>query len=143
MWSAGVVLFILLGGYPPFWSENEPALFEQIRRGKFSFEDPVWDVISHSAKDLISKLLVVHPSQRLTAVQCLEHPWVTAGSVPSNPLTAARNKMQALSMRAPGFAAAMAAAEALGEEAVASGVVGAGVAVGNEMVQVPLAAGGQ
>jgi hypothetical protein len=47
MWSAGVVLFILLGGYPPFWSENEPALFEQIRRGKFSFDDPVWDVISH------------------------------------------------------------------------------------------------
>jgi serine/threonine protein kinase len=47
MWSAGVVLFILLGGYPPFWSENEPALFEQIRRGKYSFDDPVWDVISH------------------------------------------------------------------------------------------------
>lgn len=47
MWSSGVVLFILLGGYPPFWSENEPALFEQIRRGKFSFDDPVWDVISH------------------------------------------------------------------------------------------------
>jgi len=47
MWSAGVVLFILLGGYPPFWNENEPALFEQIRRGQYSFDDPVWDVISH------------------------------------------------------------------------------------------------
>jgi hypothetical protein len=47
MWSAGVVLFILLGGYPPFWSESEPALFESIRRGAFSFDDPVWDVISH------------------------------------------------------------------------------------------------
>lgn len=69
-----------------------------------------------SAKDLISKLLVVHPGQRLTASQCLAHPWVTAGEVPSNPLTAARNKMQALSMKAPGFAAAMAAVEALGEE---------------------------
>jgi serine/threonine protein kinase len=46
MWSAGVVLFILLGGYPPFWSESEPALFEQIRRGKYSFDDPVWDVVS-------------------------------------------------------------------------------------------------
>ncbi|WIA20191.1 hypothetical protein OEZ85_006039 [Tetradesmus obliquus] len=143
MWSAGVVLFILLGGYPPFWSENEPALFEQIRRGKYSFDDPVWDVISHSAKDLISKLLIVHPNQRLTATQCLEHPWVTAGSVPSNPLTAARNKMQALSMKAPGFAAAMAAAEALGEEAVATGVIGGGVAVGGEMGQAYAAAGGQ
>lgn len=48
MWSAGVVLFILLGGYPPFWSESEPALFEQIRRGKYSFNDPVWDVVSEA-----------------------------------------------------------------------------------------------
>lgn len=46
MWSAGVVLYILLGGYPPFWNESEPALFEQIRRGKYTFDDPVWDVIS-------------------------------------------------------------------------------------------------
>lgn len=46
MWSAGVVLFILLGGYPPFWSESEPALFDQIRRGRYSFDDPVWDVVS-------------------------------------------------------------------------------------------------
>lgn len=46
MWSAGVVLFILLGGYPPFWSDSEPALFEQIRRCKYSFDDPVWDVVS-------------------------------------------------------------------------------------------------
>jgi hypothetical protein len=93
------------------------------------------DMLQCSAKDLISKLLVVHPHQRLTAQQCLDHPWVTAGSVPSNPLTAARNKMQALSMKAPGFAAAMAAAEALGEEAVVTGVIGAGVAVGGEMGQ--------
>jgi serine/threonine protein kinase len=46
MWSAGVVLFILLGGYPPFWSESEPALFEMIRRARFSFDDPVWGVVS-------------------------------------------------------------------------------------------------
>lgn len=46
MWSAGVVLYILLGGYPPFWNESEPALFEQIRRGKYTFDDPVWDVVS-------------------------------------------------------------------------------------------------
>ena len=46
LWSAGVVLFILLGGYPPFYDESEPALFEQIRKGKFSFDDPVWDAVS-------------------------------------------------------------------------------------------------
>jgi serine/threonine protein kinase len=46
LWSAGVVLFILLGGYPPFYDESEPALFAQIRKGTFSFDDPVWDTIS-------------------------------------------------------------------------------------------------
>ena len=46
LWSAGVVLFILLGGYPPFYDESEPALFDQIRKGKFSFDDPVWDAVS-------------------------------------------------------------------------------------------------
>ena len=46
MWSAGVVLFILLAGYPPFYSEQEPVLFEQIKRGAFSFDDPVWDAVS-------------------------------------------------------------------------------------------------
>jgi serine/threonine protein kinase len=46
MWSAGVVLFILLGGYPPFYSESEPQLFQLIRKGKYSFQDPVWKGIS-------------------------------------------------------------------------------------------------
>lgn len=46
MWSAGVVLFILLGGYPPFWSDSEPQLFEQIRKGRYSFNDPVWSKVS-------------------------------------------------------------------------------------------------
>lgn len=46
MWSAGVVLFVLLGGYPPFYSDHEPTLFDAIRRGAFSFDDPVWDRVS-------------------------------------------------------------------------------------------------
>ena len=46
LWSAGVVLFILLGGYPPFFDESEPALFEKIRRGSYSFDDPLWENIS-------------------------------------------------------------------------------------------------
>ena len=46
MWSAGVVLYILLGGYPPFWSESEPQLFDMIRKGKYSFNDPVWAKVS-------------------------------------------------------------------------------------------------
>ena len=82
MWSAGVVLFILLGGYPPFHHENESVLFEQIRRGSFSFKEPVWETISSNAKDLIKKLLTIHPGKRLTAEQCLLHPWFS--SQPSN-----------------------------------------------------------
>ncbi len=46
MWSAGVVLYILLGGYPPFWSDSEPQLFDMIRKGKYSFGDPVWNKVS-------------------------------------------------------------------------------------------------
>lgn len=46
MWSAGVVLYILLGGYPPFWSDSEPQLFDMIRKGKYSFNDPVWNKVS-------------------------------------------------------------------------------------------------
>ena len=46
MWSAGVVLYILLSGYPPFYSESEPALVDQIRRGAFNFDDPAWAAVS-------------------------------------------------------------------------------------------------
>lgn len=45
-WSAGVVLFVLLGGYPPFWAESEPALFGLVRRGHFTFDDPAWAGVS-------------------------------------------------------------------------------------------------
>ncbi|KAK9818047.1 hypothetical protein WJX72_006277 [[Myrmecia] bisecta] len=77
LWSAGVVLFILLGGYPPFYDESEPALFEQIRKGHYTFDDPVWDTITEPAKDLIRKLLAVDPRKRLTASQALKHKWIT------------------------------------------------------------------
>lgn len=62
LWSAGVVLFILLGGYPPFYDENEPALFAQIRRGAFSFDDPVWDSVSDKCALPVCFLGRVSPS---------------------------------------------------------------------------------
>jgi hypothetical protein len=61
MWSAGVVLYILLAGYPPFYSESEPALFDQIRRGAFSFDDPVWDSISPGCAPLAPALQLATP----------------------------------------------------------------------------------
>ena len=90
MWSAGVVLFILLGGYPPFHHDNESILFEQIRQGHYSFGESVWDNISETAKDLIKKLLTTDPDVRLSAEQCLQHPWfsLTPSSAPLNTTTA-------------------------------------------------------
>ncbi|KAL4424298.1 hypothetical protein ABPG75_001599 [Micractinium tetrahymenae] len=75
LWSAGIILFILLGGYPPFYDESEPRLFEKIRKGSFDFKDDVWTAVSADAKDLISKLLVVDPRSRLTINEVLAHPW--------------------------------------------------------------------
>ena len=83
LWSCGVILFILLGGYPPFYDESEPRLFRKIRQGKPDMNDPVWEEVSKDAKDLIANLLVVDPTKRLTIEQVLEHPWMnptTAGS---------------------------------------------------------------
>lgn len=93
MWSAGVVLFILLGGYPPFHSENEPQMFDQIRKGDYSFDESVWDLVSEDAKDLIRNLLVVDPEKRLTAQQALNHRWYT-GDVSSVPLEATHQNLK-------------------------------------------------
>lgn len=78
MWSAGVVLYVLLSGYPPFYDDSEPALFDKIRRGDYNFDDPCWDTVSEDAKDMIRHLLVVDPEKRLSAAGCLEHKWMKA-----------------------------------------------------------------
>jgi len=77
MWSVGVILYILLSGYPPFYADSAPALFKKIMDVKYDFDDSVWDDISDSAKDLIRNLLVKDPSKRFTAQQCLTHAWIT------------------------------------------------------------------
>jgi len=76
MWSVGVIIYILLSGYPPFYADSAPALFKKIMDVKYDFDDSVWEDISDSAKDLIRNLLVKEPSKRFTAKQCLQHPWV-------------------------------------------------------------------
>ncbi|XP_058146575.1 serine/threonine-protein kinase DCLK3 [Dasypus novemcinctus] len=86
MWAAGVILYILLCGFPPFRSpeRDQDELFSIIQLGHFEFLAPYWDNISDAAKDLVSRLLVVDPKKRYTAHQVLQHPWIeTAGKTGS------------------------------------------------------------
>jgi len=75
MWSAGVILYILLCGYPPFYNDNDAKLFESIMAANYHFHSPYWDNISKEAKDVIRALLVVDPIERLTAAQAKEMEW--------------------------------------------------------------------
>jgi len=75
MWSCGVIMYILLCGYPPFYNENDALLFESILSANYRFHTPYWDLVSQEAKDLIKGLLVLDPDQRLTAVTAKEAMW--------------------------------------------------------------------
>ncbi|ORY90454.1 kinase-like domain-containing protein [Syncephalastrum racemosum] len=77
LWSVGVITFTLLSGYTPFWGEDQTALFESIMSGKYEFDEEYWADISDSAKDMIDRLLTFDPAKRITAVEGLEHPWIT------------------------------------------------------------------
>jgi calcium/calmodulin-dependent protein kinase I len=76
LWSMGVVLYIMCCGFPPFYDDSTAVLFKQIRKGEYTFPSPYWDEVSDGAKDLISRMLVVDPSKRFSAQQCLEHAWI-------------------------------------------------------------------
>lgn len=76
MWSIGIILYILLCGYPPFYDEDNARLFRLIKAGDYEFDPQFWDPISPAAKDLVSRLLKVDTEERLTAKQMLAHPWM-------------------------------------------------------------------
>ncbi|XP_047954268.1 calcium-dependent protein kinase 2-like [Salvia hispanica] len=84
VWSAGVMLYILLSGVPPFWGDNERAIFDSVLRGNVDFETKPWPSISESAKDLVRKMLTMDPKKRITAAQVLEHPWLKEGGEASD-----------------------------------------------------------
>ena len=89
MWSVGVIIYVLLVGYPPFMEDDQQELFRKIRTGSFEFYDEDWAHISEEAKDLIKGLLVVDPLQRLKAQDALRSPWIRLDdmSVSSTALT--------------------------------------------------------
>ncbi|CAK9176074.1 unnamed protein product [Ilex paraguariensis] len=84
IWSAGVILYILLSGVPPFWAETDKGIFDAILQGDIDFESKPWPSISDSAKDLVRKMLTQDPKNRITSVQVLEHPWIREGGEASN-----------------------------------------------------------
>uniref|UniRef100_A0A8C6Q7I9 Calcium/calmodulin dependent protein kinase I n=1 Tax=Nothobranchius furzeri TaxID=105023 RepID=A0A8C6Q7I9_NOTFU len=75
-WSIGVISYILLCGYPPFYDENDAKLFEQILKAEYEFDSPYWDDISDSAKDFICHMMEKEPLKRYTCEQALQHPWI-------------------------------------------------------------------
>ncbi|XP_010538709.1 PREDICTED: calcium-dependent protein kinase 21-like [Tarenaya hassleriana] len=89
MWSAGVILYTLLSGVPPFWAETEKGIFDEIIKGEIDFESQPWPSISESAKDLVRKMLTKNPKKRITASQVLEHPWIKGGEAPDKPIDSA------------------------------------------------------
>ncbi|KAJ9693824.1 hypothetical protein PVL29_009674 [Vitis rotundifolia] len=122
VWSAGVIIYILLSGVPPFWDETEQGIFEQVLKGDLDFVSEPWPSISDSAKDLVRKMLVRDPKKRLTAHEVLCHPWVQVNGVaPDKPLDSAvltrlkqfsaMNKLKKIAIRV--------IAESLSEEEIA------------------------
>ncbi|XP_066594239.1 calcium/calmodulin-dependent protein kinase type II alpha chain isoform X7 [Prorops nasuta] len=76
IWACGVILYILLVGYPPFWDEDQHRLYSQIKAGAYDYPSPEWDTVTPEAKTLINQMLTVNPNKRITASEALKHPWI-------------------------------------------------------------------
>ncbi|KAF2550114.1 hypothetical protein F2Q68_00037865 [Brassica cretica] len=122
VWTAGVILYILLSGVPPFWAETQQGIFDAVLKGYIDFDSDPWPVISDSAKDLIRRMLSSKPAERLTAHEVLRHPWICENGVaPDRPLDpavlsrlkqfSAMNKLKKMALKV--------IAESLSEEEIA------------------------
>jgi len=80
LWSIGVITYILLCGFPPFYDECLSNLFEEIIAARYDFPEEYWGHISEEAKDFVSRLLLVNPHQRMSATEALQHPWLKGGT---------------------------------------------------------------
>ncbi|XP_067128959.1 calcium/calmodulin-dependent protein kinase type II delta chain-like isoform X2 [Centruroides vittatus] len=76
IWACGVILYILLVGYPPFWDEDQHRLYGQIKAGAYDYPSPEWDTVTPEAKNLINNMLTVNPAKRISAAEALKHPWI-------------------------------------------------------------------
>uniref|UniRef100_A0AAY5KK97 Protein kinase domain-containing protein n=1 Tax=Esox lucius TaxID=8010 RepID=A0AAY5KK97_ESOLU len=100
MWSVGVITYILLCGFEPFFDERgDQYMFKRILNCEYEFVSPWWDNVSINAKDLVRKLIVQDPKKRLTTLQALQHPWVTGKAVNSAHMDTAQKKLQEFNAR--------------------------------------------
>jgi len=100
VWAAGVILYIMLCGFPPFYDEDLKTLYDTIQSGELDFPAPEWNEISPLAKDLISKMLVTNPAQRLSSAQVLEHPWLQSSEkVPESHLNQTTNQLKSFNAK--------------------------------------------
>lgn len=106
-WSIGVITYILLCGYPPFYHENDAELFQQIMRGDYEFDSPYWDDISASAKEFIRHLMNLDIKTRFTCRQAIDHPWISGGVAPEKNIhdSVSTNMKNAKSKWKKGYAA--------------------------------------
>jgi len=80
IWSIGVIAYILLCGYPPFYDENDSELFRQILKAEYEFDSPYWDEISESAKDFIRHMMCKDTDKRFDCKQALAHEWISGNT---------------------------------------------------------------
>jgi calcium/calmodulin-dependent protein kinase I len=99
VWSLGVIIYILLCGYPPFYNNNQQLLFKSIRNGQFEFNKQYWANVSEEAKDLIRKILRVDVKRRYTIGEVLAHPWISGGSVSNVELKSALSELKKFNAR--------------------------------------------
>lgn len=104
MWSFGVIMFILLFGYPPFWdSENMERIIPAVKAGKYEVKAKKWERVSECGQSFVKDLLVVNPKQRLTAASALNHEWIQkhermrSSRTPMTPLEIANTDNQVVS----------------------------------------------
>uniref|UniRef100_A0A8C4UCL6 Calcium/calmodulin dependent protein kinase IV n=2 Tax=Falconidae TaxID=8949 RepID=A0A8C4UCL6_FALTI len=100
MWSLGIITYILLCGFEPFYDERgDQYMFKRILNCEYDFVSPWWDDVSLNAKDLVKKLIILDPKKRLTTLQALQHPWVTGKAANFAHMDNAQKKLQEFNAR--------------------------------------------